>query len=202
MKLEIPVKQLSAISLLVATAAAVRVGMNWVAFALPIPIYGILVKIGLVETLTFISGFVFGPIQGFITGALIIVVSDLLTWAGPWTPIIAAIIGLLGVCGGLLRRVRKNPGLVFLGVTAVVLTLVSETLQNLYTAWFYLVSGMPLVVALVTSFGGGIAPMVSAIINNTVLFTTVAPRIIVIIRRMVISKPKEDLGIKKGEENL
>jgi len=192
--MKIPIKQLSAISLLVATAAALRVGMNWAAFALPIPIYGVVVKIGLTETLTFVSGFVFGPMQGFITGVLIIVVSDMFTWAGPWTPIIAAIIGLLGVCGGLLRRVRENPKVVFLGVTAVVLTLVSETLQNLYTTWFYVVSGMPLGVALVTAFGGGIVSMVTAIINNTVLFTTVAPRVIAITKKMVISKPKEHVG--------
>jgi len=137
MKIKIPVKQLSTISLLVATAAAVRVGMNWVAFALPLPMYGVVVKIGLAETLTFVSGFVFGPIQGFITGALIIVVSDVLTWAGPWTPLIATIIGLLGVCAGLLRHVKENPNVAFFGTAAVILTLVSETLQNLYTTWFY-----------------------------------------------------------------
>lgn len=176
---------------MVALGAVVRVGVNWVAFTTPSLPYGILVKIGLCETLAFICGFVFGPVQGFVTGALIIVVSDLLTWAGPWTPIIAAIIGLLGVCGGLLRRVRENPGVIFLGVTAVVLTLVSETLQNLYTTWFYLVSGMPLMVALVTAFGVGIISMVTAILNNMILFVTVAPRIIGIMRRMVLSKPKK-----------
>jgi energy-coupling factor transport system substrate-specific component len=202
MKMEIPVKQLSAISLLVAAAAAVRVEMNWVAFALPIPMYGVVVKIGLAETLTFVSGFVFGPIQGFITGALIIIVSDLLTWAGPWTPIIAVIIGLLGVCGGLLHHVKENPNVVFLGVTAVILTLVSETLQNLYTTWFYMVSGIPLVEALVMAFGGGIVSMVTALISNTVLFTTVAPRIIAITKKMVISKPKEHVGLEQSEENL
>jgi len=197
MKMNISVKQLSAISLLVATAAAVRVGMNWVAFALPIPMYGVVVKIGLAETLAFVSGFVFGPIPGFITGALIIVVSDVFTWAGPWTPIIAVIIGLLGVFGGLLRHVKKNPNVVFFGVMAVILTLVSETLQNFYTAWFYVVSGFPLVEALMLAFGGGIISMVTALSCNTVLFTTVAPRIIAITRRMVTSKP-EEVAVKEG----
>jgi len=200
--MKIPVKQLSAISLLVATATAVRVGMNWVAFALPIPMYGVIVKIGLAETLTFVSGFVFGPISGFITGALIIIVSDLFTWAGPWTPIIAVIIGLLGVFGGLLRHVMENPNVVFLGVTAVILTLVSETLQNFYTTWFYMVSGVPLVEALVMAFGGGIVSMVTAVISNTVLFTTIAPRIIAITKKMVMSKPEEHVGLEKSEENL
>jgi energy-coupling factor transport system substrate-specific component len=182
----IPVKQLSAISLMIALGAVVRVGVNWVAFAIPIFAYGIVVKIGLCETLTFVCGFVFGPVQGFITGALIIVVSDLFTWAGLWTPIIAAIIGLLGICGGMLRRSRENPSVTFLGVTAVLLTLMSESLQNLYTTWFYLVSGMPLIVAVGTAFAGGIVSMITAIINNTVLFTTIVPRIIRILRKMVM----------------
>ena len=186
MKWKIPVKQLTAISMLVATAAAVRVGMNWVAFSIAIPIYGVVVKIGLSETLTFTSGFVFGPIQGFITGALIIVVSDLLTWPGPWTPIIASIIGLLGICGGIIRRLRENPAGMFFGVTAVLLTLMSESLQNLYTTWFYLVSGMPLLVALGTAFSGGIITTIAAIINNTVLFTTIVPRITRILPRLVM----------------
>jgi len=194
MGLRIQVKQLSTISLIVALGAVVRVGVNWLAFTTPSLPYGILVKIGLCETLAFICGFVFGPVQGFVTGALIIVVSDLLTWAGIWTPVIAAIIGLLGVWGGLLRRVRENPGVIFLGVTAVVLTLVSETLQNLYTTWFYLVSGMPLMVALVTAFGGGIISMITAIVNNMVLFVTVAPRIIGVMRRMVVEKRGVEVG--------
>lgn len=197
----VPVKQLSAISLFVATAAAVRVGMNWVAFTLPIPMYGVVVKIGLAETLTFVSGFVFGPIQGFITGALVIVVSDVFTWAGPWTPIIAVIIGLLGVFGGLLCRVRENPNTMFFAIAAVFLTLISEALQNLYTAWFYVVSGFPLLEALVLAFGGGIISMVTALICNTVLFTTVAPKIIVITKKMITSKPNEHVG-EKSEENL
>jgi len=124
------------------------------------------------------------------------------TWAGPWTPIIAAIIGLLGVLGGLLRHVKENPNVVFLGVTAVVLTLVSEALQNLYTTWFYMVSGIPLVEALVMAFGGGAVSMVTALLNNTVLFTTVVPRIIAITKRMVMSKPKEYAGFEKSEEKL
>ena len=190
MKANIPVKQLATMSMLVATAVAVRVSMSWLAFAVAIPIYGVIVKIGLSETLAFTSGFVFGPIQGFITGVLVIVISDLFTWAGPWTPVIAAIIGLLGICGGLLRRLRKSPSVTFLGVTAVLLTLMSESLQNLYTTWFYLVSGMPLIVALGMAFSGGITSMITAIINNAVLFTTIVPRIISILQRMVMGHEK------------
>ena len=197
----IPTRQLAAISLLAATAAATRIGVNFAAFSVPIPIYGVVVKIGLTETLTFVSGFAFGSIQGFITGALAIIVSDLLTWPGVWTLIIAAIIGLLGILGGLFRRLGPNPSIISLGAAAVVLTMISESLQNIYTAWSYLISGMPLTESLVLSFGGGIVPMVTALINNTVLFTMLAPRIITIIRRMVMTKPKGGIRGESNEES-
>ena len=178
--MKIPVKQLSAMSLLVATAAAVRVGMNWVALAM-IPFYGVVITIGLSETLAFTSGFVFGPIQGFITGALIIIISDLFTWAGPWTPFIAAIIGLLGVCGGVLRHFKGNPSVALLAITAVTLTLMSEILQNIWFAWFF---NMPIIAVLIM----GVHSIVMAVINNTVLFTVVAPRIIKVLQEWVMPK--------------
>jgi len=191
MKKEIPVKQLAAISLLVATAAAVRVGMNWAALALTIPIYGVLVKIGLTETLTFVSGFVFGPLQGFITGLLIIIISDLFTLAGLWTPFIAVVIGMLGLLGGLLRRFKPNPSIVFLGAAAVALTMISELLQNIWFAWYMWAFYMPqtaFVAVLGTVLVGGVESTVTALINNVVLFRAVAPTIIKALREMVMPK--------------
>jgi energy-coupling factor transport system substrate-specific component len=191
MKKEIPVKQLAAISLLVATAAAVRVGMNWAALALTIPIYGVLVKIGLTETLTFVSGFVFGPLQGFITGLLIIIISDLFTLAGLWTPFIAVVIGMLGLLGGLLRRFKPNPSIVFLGAAAVALTMISELLQNIWFAWYMWAFYMPqtaFVAVLGTVLVGGVKSTVTALINNVVLFTAVAPTIIKALREMLMPK--------------
>ena len=192
MKLKIPVKQLTAISMLVATAAAVRVGMNWVAFAIAIPIYGVIVKIGLSETLAFTSGFVFGPIQGFFTGALIIVISDLFTWAGLWTPFIAMIIGMLGFFGGILRRFKQNPSIIFLGVTATTLTIMSQFLQDIWFAWYmwaFYMPETPFVTVLATSLVGGISSTVIALINNTVLFVAVAPRIIKVLQEWVMPRP-------------
>ena len=191
MKLDIPVKQLSAISVLIATGAVVRVGLNWVALGVPIPIYGILVKIGLSETLAFICGFVFGPVQGFITGALIILVSDLFTWAGLWTPFIAAIIGLLGFVGGVLRRFKQNPSITFLGVTAVILTAVSQQLQDIWFAWYmwaFYMPETPFLIVLATTFVEGISSMITAIVNNTILFMVVAPRIIKVLQEWVMPK--------------
>jgi len=188
---KIPVRQLATISLLVATAAAVRVGMNWAALALSIPIYGVLVKIGLTETLTFVSGFVFGPVQGFITGLLIIIVSDLFTLAGLWTPFIAVIIGVLGLLGGLLRRFKANPSIVFLGLAAVALTMISELLQNIWFAWYmwaFYMPETPFVAVLGTVLVGGVKSAVTALINNVVLFMAIAPTIIKALREMVMPK--------------
>jgi uncharacterized membrane protein len=188
---KIPVRQLAAISLLIATAASLRIGMNWVALAITIPIYGVLVKIGLTETLTFVSGFVFGPVQGFVTGLLIIIVSDLFTLAGLWTPFIAVIIGALGLLGGLLRRFKANPSIVFLGFAAVALTTLSELLQNIWFAWYmwaFYMPETPFVAVLGTVLVGGVKSAVTALINNVVLFMAIAPAIIKALQEMVCQK--------------
>ena len=189
--MKIPVKQLAAIIILSATAATVRVGINWVAFSIPIPLYGVVVKIGLSETLAFICGYVFGPIQGFITGVLIIMVSDMLTWPGLWTPFIAAIIGALGFFGGLFSRFKHESGIIMLGTMAVILTIVSEFLQNLWCAWYtwsFFTPETPFVMVLITMFVNGLLSMITAVINNAILFTALAPRVIRILRDWVMEK--------------
>ena len=192
MKVEIPVKELSAISLLIATAAVVRMGMNWVAFAIAIPIYGILVKIGLSETLAFTCGFVFGPIQGFITGVLVIVISDLFTTAGFWTPFIAIIIGMVGLFGGILHRLKSNPSIIALGTAAIILTLISELLQNIWFGWYmwsFYMPEPPFLVVLAATFVDGLPSMVTAVISNTILFTIVMPKIIKMLQEWILLKP-------------
>jgi len=187
--LKIPLRQLTAITMLSAAAAAVRVGVNWVAFSIPVPLYGVTVKIGLSETLAFVCGYVFGPIQGFITGVLIIVVSDVCTWPGFWTPFIAAIIGLLGLFGGIFSRFRQEPSMMMLGAVAVVLTMVSEFLQNLWGAWYmwsFFTPETPFAMVFSTMIVNGLPSMITAVINNVVLFTALAPRVIGILREWVV----------------
>jgi energy-coupling factor transport system substrate-specific component len=184
MRLNISTKQLSAISLLVAAGAVLRIGLGWVALVSPINIYGVLVKIGLTETLAFVCGFVFGPLQGFITGALIIVVSDLFMTPGPWTPFIAVIIGIIGVGAGVLRRFMGKPSIIALGISALILTLISEVLQDIWFAYFF---GMPIA----ASFLMGIPALITAFINNTILFTTVGPRIIKLIQTMIMPESNQ-----------
>jgi len=190
--MRISTKQLCVISLLVAVGAVVRVGLNKLAFALPIPVYSVLIKIGLSETLAFICGFVFGSVQGFVTGALTIIVSDLFTWAGIWTPFIAAIIGLLGFVGGVLGHFKGDPSRVLLGVTAVILTVMSELLQTLWFAWYLWAFYMPeisFLIVFATALIEGVSSTITALISNTILFTALAPRVIEILREWVMPNP-------------
>jgi uncharacterized membrane protein len=155
-------------------------GLGQLALAAPIPLYGVLIKVGLTETLTFVGGFIFGPAPGFLTGALIIVTSDLLMIPGPWTPFIAAIIGIIGVGGGVIRRLVRNPSLLMFGFSAAALTVMSELLQN---AWFALFFNIPIAVALAMA----IPSTLTAVANNVVLLTTVGVKTIRLIQKLTPS---------------
>lgn len=172
-------KQVALVATLVAVAVVVRVGFAELALSSPEPFYGIVVKIGLTETLAFIIGLAFGPIAGFTGGASIIVISDLMIYPGPWTPFIASIIGLMfGVGGGILRRFA-NPTLGLRGyaLSGVILTVASETLQNLWVALTY---GEPLLAAMAF----GVPTLITALLNNTILLIALGPRISTVIRNL------------------
>ena len=139
------------------------------------PLFGILIKIGLTETLTFVGGYALGIVPGFVVGASIIVISDIATVPGAWTPFIAVIIGLLGVCAGVIRRIGAKPSLPLFGVSAICLTILSEILQN---GWVAVAYNVPFLVTMVT----GLSSLVAALINNFVLFTTVGLRVTRIVR--------------------
>jgi len=171
-------KAVAVVSSLVGAGAAVRIVLGRVALASPVAIYGVLIKVGLSETLAFVCGMVFGPIHGFITGMLTIVVSDLFMAPGPWTPYIAGIIGIVGFAGGLLNMLKVNPSRRIMVASAVLLTLVSEFLQNLWVALFF---GIPILAALVS----GVPSLVSALINNVALFSTLGLRAIQMIHDLV-----------------
>jgi len=162
---------------LVAVGAVLRVGLGQLALGAPIPLYGVLIKVGLTETLAFVSGFAFGVAPGFLTGALIIVISDLLMMPGPWTPFIAAIIGVIGVGGGAIRRLVGNPSVLVLGISAAALTVVSEFLQN---AWFAVFFNIQIAAALAMA----IPSMLTAVANNVVLLTTVGVKTIQLIQKL------------------
>lgn len=158
--------------------AVTRFGSGELAMLTPTPVYGVVIKLGLTETLTFIIGFVYGAVAGFISGALIIAISDVMFLPGPWTPFIAAIIGLVfGVGAGVIRRFEIGaPRISVLIASAVILTLVSETLQNLWVAVFY---SVPLTASLLS----GIPSLITALLTNSILLTAIGPRVITAIRK-------------------
>jgi uncharacterized membrane protein len=167
-------KQIAHVSTFIAIGAVARIGLDGLAL-MSAPLFGILIAVGLTETLTFIDGFVYGPMAGFVTGFLIILISDLVVLPGPWTPFIAAIIGLLGLVAGTMGRSDRIPTVRLLAVYAVVLTLMSELLQNAWVALFY---SLPIagVMAL------GVSTLITALINNLILFTTLGPKAIRLLR--------------------
>lgn len=158
-------------SALIAVGSVTRIGLGQLAMEVPIPLYGVMIKVGLTETLAFVSGYVFGPAIGFLCGAMIIVISDLLMMPGPWTPFIAAIVGTFGLGGAVIHLFYREPSPLTLGAFAVLFTLLSELLQN---AWFALSFNIPILGALVM----GIPSILTAIANNVILLTSVGAKVI------------------------
>jgi uncharacterized membrane protein len=185
-------KQISLISTFIAIGAAVRIGVNEVGLLSPEPVYGVVIKVGLSETLSFVSGFIYGPIVGFITGFLIILLSDMASPYGPgaWTPFIASIIGLLGTCAGFIRLIRPRPAPFMMGVCAVTLTLLSEFLQNL---WVSLTYNVPIAVTMAT----GISSLIAAMVNNIILFPTVGLKTIRFLQEPPINR--EPCGARESK---
>jgi len=164
----------------------------------PVPAFGMVIKLGLSETLSFVAGFTYGPVVGFVTGFLIILLSDIASplGAGAWTPFIASIIGLLGICAGVIRRVRSHPTLLMMTISAVGLTLLSEALQNLWAALFYNIPIIPTMVS-------GVPSLVTAMANNVILFPTVGSKAIKFMQgheptSAENSGPSESPGLRKA----
>ena len=116
--------QIAQLSTFIAIGVVARIGLDQLALMSP-PLFGILIAVGLTETLTFIDGFVYGSLTGFVTGFLIILLSDIATQPGPWTPFIGGIIGLLGILAGTVGRSDRIPTVRVMAVCAVLLTLMS-----------------------------------------------------------------------------
>jgi uncharacterized membrane protein len=150
-----------------------------------VPVYAVVTKVGLSETLSFVSGFIFGPVAGFTTGFLIILLSDIASPYGPgaWTPFIASIIGLLGICGGIIRRIHPRPTVLVAIVSAVGLTLLSEFLQN---AWVSLTYNIPIQGTMIT----GISSLVTAMANNIILFPTVGIKTIKFVQEHYVKQSR------------
>jgi len=74
----------------------------------------ILPNISPVAPLTLLSGYLGGPITGFLVGSLSMFLSDLIIGAGPWTLITSFFMGLVGLSGFLIRRFSNDHVLLFI----------------------------------------------------------------------------------------
>jgi hypothetical protein len=178
-------KNVALAAALIAVGALTRILLANVIIFTPQPFYGWLIPIGLAETLTFVSGFTLGPVTGFVTGASIIVISDMATLPGAWTPFIASIIGIIGITAGILRKVVKQPTFLMMTLFSIPLTLMSETLQNVSIALLFSTPVIPTILF-------GMPTMVVALANNLILFPTVGLRVI----KMILTSST------KGSNNL
>jgi len=163
-------------SCIVTVGATARILLGELALASPIGLFGVMIKVGLTETLTIASGLAMGAVTGFVTGVLIIVVSDLFILPGAWTPFIASIIGLLGLIAGIGRRrfrIETPPAFALL---AILLTIVSEFLQNLWVSVFYSVPISATVLA-------GLPSLFTALANNVILLSTAGARVVALIQQ-------------------
>lgn len=166
-------RRIALTAVLIAVGAVARIIIGNITMFIPQPFYGLAIAVGLTETITFISGFTLGPVEGFTTGASIIVISDIATLPGAWTPLIAIIIGLIGVFAGIIRKF-KQLDLRMLAVSSILLTLMSETLQNVSIALLF---NTPVLATILL----GLPTLGVALVNNFILFTTVGYRVIAMI---------------------
>jgi uncharacterized membrane protein len=176
-------KNVALTAALIAVGALTRILLENVIIFTPQPFYGLLIAVGLTETLTFISGFTLGPVAGFVTGASIIVISDIGTVPGPWTPFIAVIIGIIGVIAGIARKFVKQPDFLIMVVSSILLTLMSETLQNVTIALLF---NTPIVATVLF----GLPTLIVALVNNSILFPTVGLRVI----KMILESSAKSKG--------
>jgi uncharacterized membrane protein len=164
-------RQVSLAAAFVAVGAVAQILLSNLALDSPTPLYGVLIKVGMSETLTIIFGLVYGAGAGFLTGFMLILVSDLFLAPGPWTPFIGGIIGTLGLIAGIMRRWIKSPTPRTLALLAIPLTILSEVLQNSYVTIFY---GVPFSAAMIT----GLPSLITAVVNNVLLLGALGPRLI------------------------
>ena len=183
-------RQVALISTFIAIGAVIRIVIDQVGDMIPTPAFSVIIKLGLTETLTFVGGFVYGPVAGFVTGFSIVLLSDVVSPSGPgaWTPWIGSIIGLLGIIAGFFRRAYHRPPTVsMMIICAVALTLLSEFLQNL---WVSLTFSVPLV----WTMWLGLPSLVSAMANNVVLFPTVGINAIQFVQRHHLNDTQRPAG--------
>ncbi|MFX0096765.1 MAG: ECF transporter S component [Candidatus Hodarchaeota archaeon] len=111
--------------------------------------------INLPGVMTVASGILMGAISGFIVGLFSFFVSDLILGFGPWTPITAGFMGLIGIAAGLLWFRRENISRLELFTISFILILVNDIFTSVGG---YMILGLSFENALLTSLIGLFLP--------------------------------------------
>jgi energy-coupling factor transport system substrate-specific component len=109
---------------LIATMAGLA-GISRVPFA-PLP------NIQPTTFLIIVSGWVFGPIFGFMVGSVSVIVSNLFLGHGPWTPWQMLAWGMAGFMSGIIGRGNTNPPKLFLALYGFVWGFLYDYIMNLW----------------------------------------------------------------------
>ena len=87
--------------------------------------------------LVIISGYVFGPVFGFMVGAFATIVSNSFLGHGPWTPWQMVAWGLAGFSAGLLKKGFKNPSTLTISIFAFSWGFLFDYIMNLWHWLFF-----------------------------------------------------------------
>lgn len=88
--------------------------------------------------LVIVSGYVFGPIFGFMVGVVSTLVSNSFLGHGPWTPWQMIAWGLAGASAGLLKKIGKKPSKIVLGIFAFLWGFLYGYIMNLWHWLFFI----------------------------------------------------------------
>lgn len=128
-----------------------------------------------------ITGFVFGPAGGFLTGATTALTSNLFIGQGPWTIPQMLAWGIVGAGGGLLGRAAPRAGTRTLVVTSALAGLAFSWAMNL---WFWASYVYPHSVAsLVGVFAASLWFDVLHVVGNAAFALVLSARLVRILTR-------------------
>lgn len=116
----VTVKEISIIATLAGIAGALRVPFAAVPNVQP------------TTFLIIISGWVFGPLSGFMIGSVSVIVSNTFLGHGPWTPWQMLAWGMSGLISGILGRKIHKPNKLLLGMYGFIWGFLFDYIMNLW----------------------------------------------------------------------
>lgn len=113
-----------------------------------------------------IAGAALGPADGFMTGALCALVSNVIMGQGPWTPFQMIAWGIVGALAGLISKMKYGATLPVMTVYSAIAAFMYSILVDVYTVTTFW-EGMTVNYAL-TIFSAGMVFNVSHMIGNVI----------------------------------